>query len=111
MSSGGRAPDLMLANQLCCYAGQGQRMQFNLLKRRELITLVGGAVMAWPLAARAQQPERVRRIGVLSGFAETDPDGQSEVSAFRHGLQRLGWTGSNVRIAYRWGMVMSIAFE
>jgi len=78
-------------------------MQFDQLRRREFVTLLGGATVGWPLAARAQQPERVRRIGVLSGFAETDPDGQSEVSAFRQGLQRLGWTGSNVRIAYRWG--------
>jgi putative ABC transport system substrate-binding protein len=60
--------------------------------------VLGGAVAAWPLAARAQQPERVRRIGVLS------PEGQARLTAFVQGLQQLGWTGGrNVRIDYRWG--------
>src|SRR5262245_45096428 len=72
------------------------------MKRREFITLLGSAA-TWPLAARAQQPERMRRIGVLTGLAEIDPDAQSEISAFRQGLQRLGWTGRNARIVYRWG--------
>src|SRR5262249_1383201 len=72
------------------------------MRRREFIGVLGGAA-AWPLAARAQQSERVRRIGVLRGDAETGPEGQSENSAFRQGLQRLGWTGRNVRILYRWG--------
>jgi len=72
------------------------------MRRREFITLLGGAV-AWPLAARAQQPERVRRLGVLMGYAENDPQAQAEITAFRQGLQRLGWTGRNLRIAYRWG--------
>jgi ABC-type uncharacterized transport system substrate-binding protein len=71
------------------------------MRRRAVIRLLGGAV-AWPLAARAQQSERVRRIGVLMGPAESDPQAQSEIAAFRQGLQKLGWTGSNVRIAYRW---------
>jgi putative tryptophan/tyrosine transport system substrate-binding protein len=52
---------------------------------------------------RAQQPEQVRRIGVLMGFAENDPQSQAEITAFRQGLQRLGWAGRNIRIAYRWG--------
>jgi putative ABC transport system substrate-binding protein len=78
-------------------------MQFEQLKRREFISLLSGAVAAWPLAARAQQPERMRRIGVLMGFAESDPGGQARVAAFREGLQKLGWTeGRNIRIDTRW---------
>ena len=72
------------------------------MRRREFITVLGGAAV-WPLAARAQQPERVRRIGVLVGFAENDSQEQTEITAFRQGLQRLGWAGRNIRIAYRWG--------
>ena len=74
-----------------------------MIKRREFISLLGGAAAAWPLAARAQQLDRVRRIGVLMGNAESDPQAQSEITAFRQGLQKLGWTGRNVRIAYRYG--------
>jgi putative ABC transport system substrate-binding protein len=74
-----------------------------MIKRRELITLLGGAV-AWPLAARAQQAARMRRIGVLMAFAENDPDAQANITAFQHALQKLGWTDSgNVHIDYRWG--------
>lgn len=72
------------------------------MRRRDFITLVGGAV-GWPLATRAQQPDRVQRIGVLMGNTENDPQAQSEITAFRQGLQRLGWTGHNVRVAYRYG--------
>jgi hypothetical protein len=61
------------------------------MKRREFITLLGGAAVAWPLAARAQQAERVRRIGVLVPFAENDPLTQARVMAFQQGLQELGW--------------------
>jgi putative tryptophan/tyrosine transport system substrate-binding protein len=76
-----------------------------LYRRREFITLLGGAA-AWPLAARAQQPERVRRIGVLMSTAESDPKGQAWLGAFREGIQKLGWTeGRNVQIEYRWGAV------
>ena len=72
------------------------------MRRREFLTLVGAAV-AWPIAARAQQPDRMRRIGVLMGFAESDREGQAFVAAFREGLQKLGWAeGRNVRIDYRW---------
>jgi putative ABC transport system substrate-binding protein len=71
------------------------------MKRREFITLLGSAA-AWPLAARAEQPAEVRQISVLMGPAENDPEAQSELSAFRQGLQKLGWTGRNVRVAYRW---------
>ena len=71
------------------------------MRRRDFITLLGGAA-AWPLAARAQS-DRVRRIGVLMAYAESDPEGQAWVAAFREGLQKLGWTeNTNVRIDYRW---------
>jgi putative ABC transport system substrate-binding protein len=72
--------------------------------RRELLVALGGAAAAWPLAARAQQPDRMRRIGVLMPFAEDDLDAQANIAAFRQMLQMLGWTDSrNVRIDYRWG--------
>jgi len=72
------------------------------VKRREFITLLGGAA-TWPLAVRAQQGERMRRIGVLMGYAESDSDAQAKVAAFREGLQRLGWAeGRNIRIDTRW---------
>ena len=70
--------------------------------RREFITLLGGAA-TWPLAAHAQQPERMRRIGVLMGYPEGDPQAQANVTALRQGLHDLGWLeGSNVQIDYRW---------
>jgi putative tryptophan/tyrosine transport system substrate-binding protein len=71
------------------------------MRRREFITLLGGAA-AWPVAARAQQPERVRRIGVLTNLAADDPEGQARITALVQSLQQLGWTdGRNVRIDYR----------
>jgi len=73
------------------------------LKRRDFITLLGGAAVTWPLTARAQQPERMRRIGVLMGQAEDDAEAQARVAAFEQGLQQLGWSdGRNVRIDRRW---------
>jgi putative ABC transport system substrate-binding protein len=73
------------------------------MRRREFITLLCGAAAAWPLTARAQQPDRMRRIGVLMGFSESDSQAQSFIAAFRNGLQKLGWTdGRNVRIDTRW---------
>jgi putative ABC transport system substrate-binding protein len=73
------------------------------MKRREFITLVGGAAVAWPPAARAQQPERMRRIGVIMSLAADDPEDQARVAALRQGLQQVGWTdGRNVRIDIRW---------
>src|SRR5262245_26573776 len=78
-------------------------MQFGQLKRREFITLLGSTA-AWPLVARAQQGERVRRIGVLMHLAADDPAGQARFTAFLQGLQHLGWTDRrNVRIDTRWG--------
>jgi ABC-type uncharacterized transport system substrate-binding protein len=74
------------------------------MRRREFITLLGGAAAALPLPARAQQADRMRRIGVLSGLAENDPEGHARVAAFREGLQKLGWAeGRNVHIDIRWG--------
>ena len=73
-----------------------------MMKRRAFITLLGGAA-AWPLAARGQQAERVRRIGVLISTGERDPETQLRVGAFREGLQKLGWAeGRNLQIEYRW---------
>jgi putative ABC transport system substrate-binding protein len=72
------------------------------MRRRDFITLVGGAA-TWPLAARAQQPERMRRIGVLITLAADDPEAQARIGAFLQGMQEFGWTlGRNVRIDYRW---------
>jgi putative ABC transport system substrate-binding protein len=76
----------------------------GVLLRREFITLLGGAVAAWPLAARAQQGERVRRIGVLMNLAADDPEALARLAAFHQGLQEAGWVvGRNIRIDYRWG--------
>src|SRR5215831_20383038 len=73
------------------------------MKRREFIALLSGAAAAWPLAARAQQRERMRRIGVLMNLTADDPEASARVTAFAQGLQQLGWTaGHNVRIDYRW---------
>jgi putative ABC transport system substrate-binding protein len=73
------------------------------VKRRDFITLIGGAAAVWPFAARAQQPDRVRRIGVLMPLAEDDPVGQARVAAFLQGLRGSGWINrGNVQIDYRW---------
>src|SRR5262245_46805606 len=78
-------------------------MQFDQLKRREFITLVGCAAAVWPLAARAQQDERMRRIGLLMGVAD-DREGQARVTGLKQGLQELGWTdGRNIQIETRFG--------
>jgi ABC-type uncharacterized transport system substrate-binding protein len=72
------------------------------MKRREFFTLLGGAA-AWPLAARAQQGDRMRRLGILMAGAESDPQYQADVAVFREGLQKLGWVdGQNIRIEVRW---------
>jgi putative ABC transport system substrate-binding protein len=73
------------------------------MNRRDFITLLGSALAAWPLAARAQQGERMQRVGVLMAYAESDAEGQAFVAAFREGLQQLGWAeGRNIRIDTRW---------
>jgi putative ABC transport system substrate-binding protein len=81
-----------------CFSALGCQM-----RRRDFITLLGGAAATWPLAARAQQPDRMRRIGVLMPLAADDPESQARLAAFLQGLQQLGWTvGENVRIETRW---------
>ena len=71
--------------------------------RRELLVALGSAAAAWPLVARAQQPDRARRIGVLMGTAESDPDQKAMVSVFTRALEDLGWKeGANIRIDRRW---------
>jgi putative ABC transport system substrate-binding protein len=75
----------------------------SIIRRREFVALLGGAAAAWPLAARGQQGERMRRIGVLWAIAENDQDAQLRVKAFEAGLRELGWVeGRNLRIDYRW---------
>src|SRR5262245_53833527 len=72
------------------------------MRRREFMTLVAGAA-AWPIAARAQQTDRMRRIGVLMGIAERDPDAAARISAFHQVLEKRGWSvGRNLHIDYRW---------
>jgi putative tryptophan/tyrosine transport system substrate-binding protein len=72
------------------------------VKRRQFITLLGGAAAAWPLAARAQQPDHMRRLGVLGHLAESDPEMRNRTIALEQGLQKLGWfVGRNLRIDYR----------
>ena len=79
------------------------------MRRREFITLLSGAAV-WPLAARAQQPERMRLIGVLMGYDESDLEAQAQIAAFRDGLQKLGWMeGRNTRIDTRWATPIDAA--
>jgi putative tryptophan/tyrosine transport system substrate-binding protein len=83
------------------------------MRRRDFISLVGGSAVAWPLAARAQQADRVRRIGVLSPLAENDPAGRKRMAAFLRALQKLGWReGDNLRIDYRYAFgVLDDAYD
>jgi putative ABC transport system substrate-binding protein len=74
------------------------------MRRREFITLLGGSMVAWPYAVRAQPVDRVRRIGVLSALAADDPQGKAVIAAFMQGLQQLGWIdGRNLKTEFRWG--------
>jgi putative ABC transport system substrate-binding protein len=78
-------------------------MQFDQLKRRGFITLLGGATATWPLAARAQQSRRVRRIGIVMPFATGDSEGEARIRAFKQELAKLGWTdGGNIQFDERW---------
>jgi putative tryptophan/tyrosine transport system substrate-binding protein len=73
------------------------------MRRRAFITLLGGAALAWPLAARAQQGERVRRIGIVMPFAKGDSEGEARIRAFKQELAKLGWTdGGNIQFDERW---------
>jgi ABC transporter substrate binding protein len=82
----------------------GRKHRGVAMQRREFITLVGSAAAAWPAMARAQQ-DRARRIGVLMGYAEADPDTQARMAAFKEGLDQLGWKdGRNVQITFRFGV-------
>ena len=84
-------------------AGGARQLASLPLKRREFIAVLGGAA-AWPVVAPAQQPNRMRRIGILTGFTSDDPAGQANLTAFAQGLQQFGWiVGHNVRIETRWG--------
>src|SRR5262245_2920615 len=76
------------------------------MRRRDFIKIIGCAAAGWPLAARAQQRERMRRIGfLLSSLPADDPEGQARITALVQGLQQLGWTdGRNLRIDIRWGL-------
>jgi ABC-type uncharacterized transport system substrate-binding protein len=78
-------------------------MQFNRLERRKFVTLLGGAAIGWPLAARAQQPERTRRVGILMSFQESDPANQKWLAGFQRRLSELGWAEDrNIRFMRRW---------
>jgi hypothetical protein len=75
------------------------------MRRREFITLVGGSALAWPFAARAQQPDRMRRVGVLMARDESDPEGQKQAAALRTGLQDVGWKiGQSLDLDFRWAV-------
>jgi putative ABC transport system substrate-binding protein len=75
--------------------------------RRELLAALGGAAAAWPLAARAQQPDRMRRIGVHMNLAADDPEAPARIAAFAQGLADRGWSiGGNLRVDYRWAPAM-----
>jgi putative tryptophan/tyrosine transport system substrate-binding protein len=87
----------------CAILSVGSTGKHWTVKRRDFITLVGGAA-AWPLAARAQQPNRMRRIGVLTPYPADDAEARARLTAFAQGLAQTGWTvGQNIRIDYRWG--------
>ena len=74
------------------------------MRRREFLGVLGGAATLWPLPTRAQQPERMRRIGILTPFTGDDADGKAMVSTVQQGLEALGWTaGRNIQVEYRWG--------
>src|ERR1700740_1172482 len=74
------------------------------MRRRDFCKVTAVSTAGWPLAVRAQQPERTRRIGVLMNYSESDPESRARIAALRDGLRRLGWIeGRNIQIEYRWG--------
>ena len=84
-------------------------MQIDQTRRREFITLLGGAAAAWPVGARAQQGERMRRIGVLMYWTADDAEGQARLSAFVQALNQLGWSeGRNLQINIRWASAADV---
>src|SRR5262245_17829347 len=90
----------------CMNDPQPEGHMASYIERRKFLATLGGAAAAWPLAARAPQSDRIRRIGVLMNLTADDPEASERVTAFAQGLQQLGWTaGHNVRIDYRWGAV------
>ena len=75
------------------------------MRRRDFITLLGGAAAGWPLAARTQEAERIRRIGVLMSNADSDPEALARIGALELGLEKLGWSkGRNISLNYRWNV-------
>src|SRR6516165_6483375 len=99
-----RRMDAAVCRAEVCYPFGRKHGRDLIVKRREFITLLGGAAAAWPLTARAQQGERVRRIGVLLSLEESDPEGKAQLSGFTQGLAELGWIeGRNLRMEVRWG--------
>ena len=98
-----RRTDAAVYRAEVCYPFGWEHGRHRAVKRRDFITLLGGAAAAWPLAARAQQAERMRRIGMLLNLSENDVEAQRLVKAFGEGLAQLGWAdGRNLRIDYRW---------
>jgi putative tryptophan/tyrosine transport system substrate-binding protein len=95
----------VVSSRHCMNDPQAEGHMASHIGRRKFLATLGGAA-AWPLAARAQQPERMRRVGVLMNLTADDPEASDRVTAFAQGLQQLGWTaGHNVRIDFRWGAV------
>jgi putative ABC transport system substrate-binding protein len=107
--SGHLDPDIAEPHNIASSAGQCDRLQSSVrrgrsVRRRDFITLVGGSAAAWPLALRAQQPDRIRRIGVLTALSQDYADARAWLAAFEQELQRLGWeSGRNIRFEYRFG--------
>src|SRR6516164_8931814 len=98
-----RRMDAALCRADVCYPFGRKHGRHRAVRRRSFMTLLGGAAVAWPLAARAQQGEHMRRIGILAQGAANDPETAARLTAFVQGLQELGWSiGRNARIEYRW---------
>src|SRR6478735_4392480 len=92
-----------------CYPFGREHREAQAVRRREFMTLLGGAAATWPLAARAQPSERMRRIGVLMYWTEDDAEGQARLAAFAQALKQLGWSdGRNVRLDTRWASAADI---